>query len=672
VHKIFNLYIFFTLIILSSCSKDDTPSPFDSFLEGALNSATSQQIEGTWSIFQIEFENNTIDVPASFVECGRDFFDFQPDNQYREYLFDDNFECTPQINILNWSLSNGIITLSNDNETEQLVITELTSERLVFKFRFDLDEDGEIEIFKAICNRYEPPAEIDIYSGSFYWDNTVTNLDKITLKWDSYRGYNEFEKYEIYRLDENCDVNNAVLISTITDVNQSTFIDLTPPPYQDLCYIFKLYTSQGLLSESTPVMVDTSFIEVQPVNLSEPNSNNNMIVDLNWESYQGYYFSHYEIEVRNYTSGSGGGYQEEQIAVINDIETLHTSVELPYFSNPVFVINVYNIFGRRSQTVSGIQNLRSTNFIREDILPINFIKFAAFSTSETVLYYSNFSNLYRYNYESKSVESSTLLNSSSIVFIKVFDSPFGTEVIVNLGNELKVYDSNLNFKYNLSTPIFNPEHLIVTEDGFWLITDREKLYSFSRNHNELNLISTNNLYNQSFSSSTINVVDLGQNKILAGHYYQSQGLIIDIDANGVLSNAVFHEINATSQWRNNSLYSKNQQYLLNIEGNTLYSTSTYDLITTLSQDFFPSGISSDGTLILGTNNNPSSLSNDYHEKNVRTLSYPNLTEQVYNSKGYPHILYENHVGQLVCISKGLLGKLDSSTPENDIFIEIIE
>jgi hypothetical protein len=50
------------------------------------------------------------------------------------------------------------------------------------------------------------------------------------------------------------------------------------------------------------VNVNTS--DVSPVNLSQP-SLNNSIVDLNWERYQGYYFSHY-VEVRNYSSGSGG------------------------------------------------------------------------------------------------------------------------------------------------------------------------------------------------------------------------------------------------------------------------------------------------------------------------------------------------------------------------------
>ena len=664
---------FIFLLIISSCNSDDDALTNDSFLSDALTSATNSQLEGRWAIFQIEFGGEITDVPESFPECGRDFFDFQSEGQYREYLFDDNFECTPQINLLNWSLSNGIITASNGTETEQLVVTELTANRLVFKFRFDTDSDGKLKTYKAICNRYEPPIEMDIYSGTFHRDFYTDNADKILLKWDAYRGYNQFEKYEIYRLDVNCNVDNAELITTITDINQSTFIDLTPPPYVELCYLFKIYTNEGLLGTSSTVSVDTSYIEVPLVNLSEPNLNN-LIVDLNWEQYQGYYFSHYEIEIRNYSSGSGAGYQEEQLAVINDIETLNHSVELPYFANPVFVIHVYNIFGGRNQTVIEGQNQQSSNFVREEILPINFIKFAAFSPNESILYYSNYAELYRYNYATNSVESSVELNSSSVVFIKIFESSFGTEVIVNRGGELKVYDTNLNFKYNLTNSVFgfNPDHLAVNEDGYWLITDRENLYSFSRANNNLTLISTNDLYDQHFSLSRINVMDLGQNKILAGNHTQSQGLIVDIDSDGVLSNAVSETINSTSQWRNNSLYSPDQQYLLNIEDHTLYSTSTYDLLTTLNQGFFVSGITNDGSQILGTNNNPISSSDSFHEKKVRTLSYPILNEQIYDAKGYPHVLYQNYLGQMVSISKGLIGRLDSSTGEHDIFIEIIE
>jgi hypothetical protein len=672
MNKILVFLGFISLLLISGCSNDDdlTKRANNAFLSAALTSATNQQLEGRWALFQIEFESKITDVPESFPECGKDFFDFQAGGGYREYTFDDNFECTPQINILSWTLSNGIITASNGTAIDRWVITELTANRLVFKFQFDVDLDGKLELFKAICNRYEPPVEIDIYSGTFYW-NKIENNDKIVLKWDAYRGYNQFEKYEIYRLDASCNVANAELISTITDINQSSFIDVTPPTDKEICYLFKIYTNKGLLGESSPVNVKTSDIEVSSVNLSQP-SLNNIIVNLNWERYEGYYFSHYEIEVRNYSSGSGGGYQEEQLVVINNIETLNYSVELPYFANPVFVIHVYNIFGKRSQTVIPGQNQRSTNFVRKGILPIDSIQFTAFSPNESILYYSNYSRLYKYNYTSNSVEGSTELNSSSIVFVKVFESSFGTEVIVNTGSEIKVYDTDLNFKYNLTTSIFSSDHLAVTNNGFWLITDRKNLYSFSRTNNKLALISTNNLYKQSFSSSTINVIDLGQNRILAGNYTKSQGLVVDIYANGVLSNAVPVNMNATSQWKNNSLYSENRHYLLNIEHNTLYSTKSYDLVTTLSQDFFLSGVSNDGSLILGTKNNPIPSNSTFHEKKVRTLSYPSLKEQTYNAKGYPHVVFQNHLGQLVSISKGLIGSLKFNSVEHDIFIEIIE
>jgi len=120
------------------------------------------------------------------------------------------------------------------------------------------------------------------------------------------------------------------------------------------------------------------------------------------------------------------------------------------------------------------------------------------------------------------------------------------------------------------------------------------------------------------------------------------------------------------------LYSSDQQYLLNTEDNTLYATNSYALVSTLNQDFFPSGISNDGSLILGTKNNPIPANNSFHEKKLRTLSYPALNEQVYEAKGYPHKVYQNHLGQLVSISKALIGRLDYNATEQDIFIEIME
>jgi hypothetical protein len=49
---------------------------------------------------------------------------------------------------------------------------------------------------------------------------------------------------------------------------------------------------------------------------------------------------------------------------------------------------------------------------------------------------------------------------------------------------------------------------------------------------------------------------------------------------------------------------------------------------------------------------------------------PALKEQTYD-KGYPHVLYQNHLGQLVSISKGLIGSLKFSAVER-YFVEIIK
>jgi hypothetical protein len=56
--------------------------------------------------FKIDFESKTTDVPSLFpnVEGVR----LPSRRRIQEYTFDDNFECTPQINMLSWTLSNGI------------------------------------------------------------------------------------------------------------------------------------------------------------------------------------------------------------------------------------------------------------------------------------------------------------------------------------------------------------------------------------------------------------------------------------------------------------------------------------------------------------------------------------------------------------------------------------
>jgi hypothetical protein len=181
------------------------------------------------------------------------------------------------------------------------------------------------------------------------------------------------------------------------------------------------------------------------------------------------------------------------------------------------------------------------------------------------------------------------------------------------------------------------------------------------------------LYDKRFSGSEINLIDIRQNRILIGNVTQSQGLIVGINDNGELSNvATAVAINLYPRNIFKSLFSKDEQYVLNPSNNTIYSADTYNLITTLNSKFFTSGISNNGKLILGTNNNPETSSTSFHEKNVKILNYPDLSEQVYESKGYPQFLFQNYRGQIISISKGTVGTLSRNSPEKDLFLEIIE
>jgi hypothetical protein len=62
----------------------------------------------------------------------------------------------------------------------------------------------------------------------------------------------------------------------------------TPNGQRNMLPVQNLHKRRPVRRKS--VNVNTSDIEVSPVNLSQP-SLNNSIVDLSWERYQGYYFS---------------------------------------------------------------------------------------------------------------------------------------------------------------------------------------------------------------------------------------------------------------------------------------------------------------------------------------------------------------------------------------------
>jgi hypothetical protein len=84
--------------------------------------------------------------------------------------------------MLSWTLSNGIITATNGTAIDRWVITELTANRLVFKFNL-IDRLVVSWNYLKPSNRYEPP----VISIRNFFRNKIDNNDKIALKWDAYR-----------------------------------------------------------------------------------------------------------------------------------------------------------------------------------------------------------------------------------------------------------------------------------------------------------------------------------------------------------------------------------------------------------------------------------------------------------------------------------------------------
>lgn len=339
------------LFIFLSCSKDDENSEQSTniFYKNKLEAANPEKLYKIWSIFEGSLDGKTVSIPENNPECGRDFFIYDKNGTYTDFLIVDNFQCNPEIYTLNWTLEKGIITLKNAlGESEEFVILELTDQKFIFKANIDYDGDGTKEIFTFFARPYQPPSDKDIYSETFNRDYVDPQYDKIRLRWRPYLGLHNFDRYEIYRSDDNCSKTNAKLIATIKDGSIDTFVDESPVANPELCYFFRLYTDKGLLSESNIITIDPKGLNVALVQMNEPQVNNNTI-DLTWSKYTGLYFSYYEISVQNFDDTVGNGDQSELITQIAEINTLsYEDINPPYLLNPVYVIKVVDIFGNKT------------------------------------------------------------------------------------------------------------------------------------------------------------------------------------------------------------------------------------------------------------------------------------------------------------------------------------
>ena len=676
----------FALFFVSGCSKeeDEGSEPGDNFYKEALTTASMQQLSGIWSIYEVAFEGKTAEVPATYEECGRDFFQFTNNNVYRDYYYISSYECEKEIQDLTYELEKGVITLSNDwGSSEEMVITQLTGDKLVFKMQMDIDDEPGPEVLSFLARRYAPPNDPDLYSYTFGYDITDENRNEIKLTWTPYNGFYKFSRYEIYRSNTGCSKANATLITSITESSTSFFIDKDPPASEEFCYFFKIYNEKGLLGESELISFDTQNLRPPHVEFISASVINNE-VNLEWAAFKGNYFSHYEIRVRNYKGGTGYGYQEYPVAVIEDKAiTNFVDTTPPRLKNPVYAIYAYDIFGNVSTEVYAEKNAWKVNWTHPEVIDLNMIKFAVpASHSSEIFFYGRTEageyQLLKYDYEEHSV--SAIANkppqASTGVQMQVHSTQNGTELFYAQGNALAVYNAtDLSFKYNLvleNSPMFF-DFAYLGNDIF-AFTDDKTLYTFKRSGNSMKFISKKSHFTTHYGTTDYHLLPLKNGEILVGYYREPKSYKFTINSLGEISGGELVNIPITSRGPKKTLYSPHRDYVINLQDNRLFSTLTWSEQEFFEIPHFSSGISRDGNLILGSNNDPaeSIASESLHEKKAKIYNLTTGKVTTVETKGYPHLLFGNHLGQIISISSGFKREdLERSTPKPDIFVEVV-
>ena len=684
----FYYLILVSILLLSSCSDDSEYDFYTDFYSNAKTTASENDLIGTWAIFNIEFEGKISQVPINYQECGRDYLVFQENGVYKEYLYQSS-NCDFTSNILSWKLNQGIITLFNQqNESDEAVITKLNSNELIFKSKLDIDNDGNLEIFKAHLKPYIP-IEIDVISETFYRNLSPEYQNLISYTWQPYMGNEEFVSYEIYRSSgTNCSKNTAVLVKTITDANTTIFTDLTPPAEQRLCYFLKVNIKSKTLGESDIQSLDTYTLEASYVNLENPIVLNNTI-QLNWEKSDMPYFSHYEISYSNFPPNiTGYGQQIVSVVKITDINTNSFIDENPpYLDNPFYKINVYDIFGNKTyDTTEGYKTYLEVEFRRDEIINLNNVQSYTINPNKQIIYFlgaesdSSRSYIHKFNYETNTTEiiSSKPVNISTYLPIEFFNTANGEEIFLTQGSDLEAYDANtLEFKYELKhSQIYSIDDFLYTSSGFWVFTDGDHIFTFSIDNDKLTLIDKKPHFTQHQSSYNYSVLEIKNNQLLLGHRNESYSILYDINSDGFLTQINTIDITIDQDTKRNMKYNLADNFIINFKENKVYSSDDFSVISTFQNPNFSSGISIDGKEIYGTNNDDNwDITDDSkHEKTAVIFNRDTQLFDYYITKGYPHFIFENYQGKLISISSGMKkeGLFSKINNKEDLFIEVIQ
>ncbi|MGB5700989.1 lipocalin family protein [Muriicola sp.] len=673
------------LFFVVACSKEDDPSESSNNYYGdALKSVTAAELEGSWSLYEGELEGQTVAIPPTYPECGRDFFVLNAGGIFREFVYQDS-NCNLLINELTWRLEQGVLTTSNSfGQSEELVILERNTQSFVFKTRIDWDEDGDLDVFIFTARRYSGN-EPDQYTNTFLREEGYAAEEKILFNWQAYDGFNTFDRYEIYRTSGGCTKANAELVATFNEVDQTSFLDEDPPVTDLLCYFLKVYTDKGLLGESELRSVNTEFLRVASVQIFDPLVTGNTI-ELSWQAYAGYYFSHYEIRTQNFVDGSGYAYQEEVVATIDDISiTTFMDTNPPYIKNPVYRILVYDIFGNVNffnnlETVSA----REAIFKRPEVFDFVDIYSVASNPNAPLAFLlgssDNSYSLQRYNYNTKTVEASA--SNATIGFtnsdLQFITSPAnGEELMLPIGSGVNIYDATtLNYKYSFTLNGVNTiADFAYLGNNLWVFIDADNVYTCSRDNANLTLLDQQAHFGTTGSNYPFHLIPLGNNKLVIGNDASSTSISFVVSNEGLLTQKTNPNFVVRSQFKSKTLYNAAGNYLINLLENRTYNATDFSFRSSFEAPYFTSGVSIDGSTFLGSNNDPfwPVQENSLHEKKAQLFNSSTSSLETIDTKGYPHLLFENSQGQIISVSSGVKReRLDSFSPRPDLFIEIIK
>lgn len=677
--------LFSAFILMSGCSSNDDGPSFlsDPFYKGALVKADIKLLNRYWSIFEVNYQQITAEVPKSYDNCDRDFFTFLPDGTYKEYMAVD-YQCIPDVQDLQWSFEKGVITLENSfKDFNEMVILHLSSDKFIFRAKYDVDGDGQEDILQFLANPHTPD-EANYYVNNMVRDETVS--DKIRFTWSEYGGIHSFDRYEIYLSGPSCNPSKSTLVATIQDKGVTYFEDANPPEDTHFCYFLKIYTDRGLLFTSYPVSIGAEYFAVPSVELEEPVVQNNTI-SLQWEKYEGLYFSHYEVVLKNYMEGYGSMYQEESLIKISDINTTSFIDETPPpLKNPVYEIRVYNIFGK--QNYYNLQVATSSwaaNYLPERVLELQSVLTCVPSPDETVVFLNGSredgqgSFLIRYNYATRQIEavSNTKINSYQMErdVLKIVDSPIGRELMYLINNNISVFDAQtLQYKYDLKLDWSGSyDDFIYLGNDRFLLLDSKNAYTVSRDFSNLTQIDRQEHFVENIGQSTYRVLSIDNGHIIIGNRAQAQSIIFYVDPAGNLLDKRTVDIPITAIRHGETLINPANGTLVNFKENRIYNLAS-GALRSFEQPYFPEALSRDGTQVMGTNNDPewSIQPESLHSKQVRILDLDNSNITVFNTEGYPHYLFENHLGQIISLSTYF--KRDKPYypyGQSDFFIEVV-